>query len=316
MKRIELVSDIDLEMRFSEYLRQGQMPDAFLYIGEAGVRNWLTLDSSDEFPVATRLQGLLVQSIPELVESIPSNSEVVSLGVGSGKKERLLLEALMQTGSPQYVAVDISSPMVDAALETAADLSIEKRGAVAFVEDLPQIREHWRSPVVLCLLGNNFSNYDPDFLLSLARQQLTPGDLFLFDCHLLPPDDAEAEMGKEIVERIYCSRQNALFNMGPLIQRGMNPDDCTFHLELITVDSAAGPSIRTRKWLDITKDIAVSCGLGNVHLTAGSRIELGFTFKHTVPQVRCHLARNGFNEVKSFESQTGENLLVLARPVA
>lgn len=315
VERIELVSDNDLEMRLAQHLRQGQMPDPFLYIGEAGARNWLTLDSSDDFPVATRLRDLLVQSMPELVECVPSTPDVVSLGVGSGEKERLLLETLMRTRSPRYVAVDVSGPLVDAALETVTDLSTEKKGVVAFVEDLPRIREHWASPVLLCLLGNNFSNYEPDMLLDLVREQLTPGDLFLFDCHLLPADGAEAEMGKEDVERIYCSRQNALFNMGPLIQRGMAPDDCTFHLELITVDSPAGPSIRTRKWLDVTRDGLVCCGPDDVYLTSGSRIELGFTFKHTVPQVRCHLARQGFGEVISFTSQGGDNLLVLARPV-
>ena len=207
--------------------------------------------------------------------------------------------------------------MVDAALETAADLSIEKKGVVAFVEDLPRIREHWRSPVLLCLLGNNFSNYDPDTLLSLVREQLTPGDLFLFDCHLLPPDGAEAEIrqrGRR--ENLFGSAQNALFNMGPLIQRGMDPEGCAFHLELITVDSAAGPAIRTKKWLDITRDTAVSCGSGDVHLASGSRIELGFTFKHTLAQVKYHLAQQGLREVVSFTSQAGENLLVLARPVA
>lgn len=312
MKRIELVSDNDLEMRLADHLRQGRMPDPFLYIGESGANNWLTLDSSDDFPVATRLQDLLEQSIPELAECIPSNPNVVSLGVGSGEKERILLRALMQSGSPRYVAVDISGPMVDAALNTAADLDIEKSGVVAFVEDLPLIREHWTSPVVLCLMGNNFSNYDPGVLLTLVREQLTPNDMFLFDCHLLP-DASEYDTWRHSVERIYGSAQNALFNMGPLIQRGANPSDCAFHLELITVDSPAGPSIRTRKWLDVARNTSVRCGSCEVDLARGSRIELGFTFKHTLPQVRCHLARQGFGQVGSFVSQSGENLLVLTR---
>lgn len=314
MQHIELVSDNDLEMRLAEHLQRGQMPDPFLYIGEAGTSNWLTLDSSEEFPVATRLQDLLEESLPELVDHLPLDPDVVSLGVGSGEKERMLLRAIMQRGSPRYVAVDVSRSMVDEALKTAEALQIPKTGIVAFVEDLPRIRGHWESPVVLCLMGNNFSNYDSDVLLSLVRTQMEPDDVFLFDCHLLPPDRSEGKTGKQVVEGIYGSRQNALFNMGPLVQRGMDPDDCAFHLELIDVDSPAGPTNRTHKWLDITGDTTVCCGPRRVSLASGARIELGFTFKYTLPQLEINLARQSFSVIKAFQSQAGENVLVLARP--
>jgi len=287
------------------------MPDPFLYVGEFGARNWLNLDSSEDFPVATRLQDLLEESIPELVKQIPGSPDVVSLGVGSGEKERLILKALMQSGSPRYVAVDISASMVDEALKTAEDLPISKSGVVAFVEDLPRVREHWRSPILLCLLGNNFSNYYPDALLSLVRDQLQPDDLFLFDCHLLPSESSRQQTGKQAIEEIYGSRQNAIFNMGPLIERGMDPDDCVFHLELITVDSPAGPACRTHKWLELLSDTEVSCAGSDIELRGGFKIELGFTFKHTLPQVEIHLARQGFRTIRSFVSRTGENALFL-----
>jgi len=145
-----------------------------------------------------------------------------------------------------------------------------------------------------------------------VREQLTPNDMFLFDCHGLP-DPSRYDTWSDSVEKIYGSRRNALFNMGPLVQRGMDPNACAFHLELITVDSPAGPAIRTRKWLDVTRDIVVRCGPCNVELASNSRIELGFTFKHTLSQVRSHLRRQGFREIKAFTSQAGENLLVLAR---
>lgn len=314
MKHIELVTDDDLELRLAKHLSQGHMPDPFLYIGESGAKNWMTLDTSASFPVATRLQDLLEQNITELTECIPGSPDVVSLGVGSGEKERILLKALMLRGSPRYLAVDISGSMVDAALETAADLPIEKNGMVAFVEDLPLIRKHWSSPILLCLLGNNFSNYDPDALLGLVREQMQPNDCFLFDCHLLPSDASRQETVKHAVEQIYGSRQNAIFNMGPLIDRGMSPADCAFHLELITVDSPAGPACRTHKWLDILRDTVVCCGASDVDLLGGSTVELGFTFKHTLPQIETYLARQGFSIIKSFLNQTRENALFLTKP--
>ncbi len=310
MKHIELISGDDLELRLARYLQQGRMPDAFLYIGDSGAQSWLTLDSSDAFPIAARLQDLLERSIPELIGLLPKSPDLVSLGVGSGEKERLLLEAMLQAGSPRYIAVDISASLVRTAVDTAASIPVDTTAIVAFAEDLPLIRRHWSTPVVLCLLGNNYSNFDPYALLALVREQLEPGDMLLFDCHLLP------EQGEQAVEAVYGSRQNALFNMNPLVQRGMSPDDCEFHLEVITVDSPAGPVRRTHKWLQVTRDAAVTCGPVEVGLAAGSTIELGFTFKHTLPQVEVQLARQGFGMIKSFADPTGENILVLARPYA
>ena len=313
MKKIELVTTVDLEARLRPCLERRYMPDCFLYLGPAGVASWLELSNSQEFPVATRLTHLLRYSIPFLVQHVAAWSDVVSVGVGSGEKERLLLEALGDKCINAYYAVDISSDMVEKALDTVAHLDVDKAGVVAFLEDLPQIRRLWKTPVVLCLLGNTFCNYEPEDILTKVRSVLTPADLFLFDCNLLGARSNGEEQAKQAVEQVYRSRQNVSFNLGPLVERGLRPDDCDFHLDLVEADTSAGTLRRTSKSIQILRDTDVWCGDSAVRLAAGDIIQLGFTYKYTRAQVECYLERHGFRSLEMHASPSGDNLLALVR---
>ncbi|WP_269850103.1 L-histidine N(alpha)-methyltransferase [Methanosarcina horonobensis] len=113
---------------------------------------------------------------------------LVSVGVGSGEKERILLEELIKKNLAErpasekvpiiYYPVDINSQLVDLALEKARDLPVEKKGIVGFIEDMPLLKEHWRLPVLFSILGNTFCNYEPEFILKLVYENLEQGDLF------------------------------------------------------------------------------------------------------------------------------------------
>lgn len=313
MNKIELVTKDELEVKLCECLEQRQMPDCFLYLDHSGVRSWLALDSSEEFTVASRLIDLLQQSLPAIAEHISGKFNMVSIGVGSGEKERMLLEALVPRGTPAYYAVDISSEMVDQALNAVADINVAKTGLVAFLEDLPRLRQFWNPPVLLCLLGNNFCNYDTDYLLETVHAQLQCDDLFLFDCHLFPSPREEQDRAREQIEQTYHSPLNVRFNLAPLIQRGVSPDNCAFHLNLLPMETSLGSVYRTKKWIEIRKDTTVSCGPNKVLLRAGDTISMGFTYKYTRPQIQGYLQRHGFQEVALFLSPDEDNLLVLAR---
>jgi len=308
MNKIELRTKEDLEAKLCKYLEQHQIPDYALYLGDSGVKNWLDLDNSAEFTVASSLTDLLRQSVPALARHLPERFDMVSIGVGSGEKEQILLETLVKHGDPAYYAIDISSEMVDKAIATVADINIEKTGMVAFLEDLPRIKPFWTPPVLLCLLGNNFCNYDPDYLLKTVHAQLQYDDLFLFDCQLLQPQR------KEQIEQMYHSQLNVHFNLDPFIRRGMNPDDCVFRLELLPLETNLGTIYRTKKWLEILKDTTISCGTDSVLFRAGDIISMpGFTYKYTRSQVRSYLKQNGFQEEELFLSPDELNLLILAR---
>jgi len=308
LNKIELRTREELETMLCNYLKQRQIPDYALYLGDSGVKNWLDLDNSTEFTVASSLTDLLRQSVTALAKYLHKRFDMVSIGVGSGEKEQILLETIVKHSDPTYYAIDISSEMVDKALATVADMDIEKTGMVAFLEDLPRIKQFWASPVLLCLLGNNFCNYDPDYLLKTVHDQLQYDDLFLFDCQLLQPQK------KDQIEQMYHSQLNVNFNLDPFIRRGMNPEDCVFHLELLPLETELGTIYRTKKWLEILKDTTISCGTGNVSFAAGDIISMpGFTYKYTRSQVQGYLNRHGFQEEELLLSPDEINLLILAR---
>ena len=313
LKKIELITNDELEARFRECLEQHRMPDYFLYLGKAGVKNWLKLNNSHGFLISTRLKDLLIQSIPFLIDYFPRDLSLVSIGVGRGDKEKILLEAQLQRGLSRYYAVDISSQMIDEALKAVDNLKVDKTGLVAFLEDLPLMRQYWTPPALLCLLGNTFCNFDPDFILAIISGQIESDDLLLLDCHLFPEQEEMEGSGQEQVERVYRSEPDMRFSIDPLVQRGFDTDNCVFHLELRQIETDMGTVYRANKQLQVLKNTAISCKGDRIKLNSGDIIQLGFTYKYTRPQVEGYLQRNGFEVLRQFQSSTGENLLLLLR---
>jgi uncharacterized SAM-dependent methyltransferase len=313
MDKIVLIDEASLERRLAECLRARHMPDCFLYVGRSGPDNWLALDESSEFPVATDLGRLLDAHADRIVQHVPQGATLVSLGVGSGAKERLLLERLAPRGTVPYRPVDVSDAFVEAAAGRAADLA-EATGLVALVEQLPEIRRHWQPPVLLCLLGNNFSNYQPDELIALLRDQMTGEDLLLIDAHVCPPAADRLADWKRRVEQAYRSEHNARFNLAPLTDRGLSAGDADFLLDLERIPGPDGPTWRTRKQIRLRAPARLTLGTETVSLDAGETVRLGFTFKHTPAQIAACLQRGGMTIREQFHDDAGENLLVLAGP--
>lgn len=315
VEKVELVAPAALEMQLTACLRHRRLPDHFLYLGSAGAKNWLDLERSEEFPVARRLTELLSAQAGQIAADVPEGALLVSLGVGQGHKERILLEALPEKRPRGYLAVDISGPLVDRALQEVRDIGVPATGVVAFSEDLPRLRARWwagdSGPVLLCMLGNNFCNYEPRFLLPLIRRALRDDDLLLLDCQLF--DSTTGEGTPEAIEEAYGSDLNERFNLQPLITLGLQPQRCRFRLDLVEVDSPVGKVRRTRKQIEILSDTVVTVGREDVALPAGSTVRMGFTYKYTAGQVSRLLEHYQMREVRRFVGNAGDNLLVLAR---
>ena len=85
-KKVEFITNDDLEAKFRECLKQHQMPDYFLYLGKAGVNNWLNLNGSKGFPIAGRLTDLLRESLSSLVAECRSENERNKKVLSTGAK--------------------------------------------------------------------------------------------------------------------------------------------------------------------------------------------------------------------------------------
>src|SRR5660398_224152 len=94
-KRSKLQAKRISKKKLYESLKKHELPDYLLYTGTGGAKNWLKLDESETFPVARQLKVLLEKNIASIVRFIPTGMSLVSVGVGSGDKERVLLEELI-----------------------------------------------------------------------------------------------------------------------------------------------------------------------------------------------------------------------------
>jgi uncharacterized SAM-dependent methyltransferase len=303
---IQLASEAQLEQKLYSSLRQRHLPDCFLYTGSQGANNWLKLDSSPEFFVARRLTLLLKDNIHQIVCFIGPGHNLASIGVGNGLKEAILLEKWLTNSHPHYYCIDISRELVEIALERVSHLPIEKTGIVAFLEDLGKLTEMWTRPVLLALLGNNFCNYEPEWLLNMLRNHLSKDDLFIFDCHLLKETP-------ETAVKPYKSEINKKFNLGPLTQRGLDDDDCRFELKLLPVQTKGEDIFKIIKQITILKDTEIHIQPKNIRFSGGDIIKMGFTYKYRRHQIENYLQSFGFNIRMSKISTSAEELIILAR---
>ncbi len=324
-EKIKIISEEDIQKRLYESLKRHEIPDYLLYTGTGGARNWLNLDGSEAFPVARQLKVLLEKNIASIVRFIPTGMSLVSVGVGNGDKERLLLEELIKKNLAEksvsekvairYYPIDINSQFVDIALEKVRDLPVEKKGIVGFIEEMPLLKKHWRLPVLFCILGNTFCNYEPEFILKLVYENLEQGDLFFVDANLLPTQGSgeRAQSARKSILGTYASRENALFNMYPLLQYGMDPDYFDFELLLGEVNSSIGAVYRTRKSLNILKDAEIKIGPDIINFKEGDIIRMGFTYKYTYDKIIAFLNICGFDVLNSFLSEDKANTIILAK---
>ncbi|AKB73749.1 hypothetical protein MSLAZ_0488 [Methanosarcina lacustris Z-7289] len=324
-EKIITISEKSPEEKLYESLKKYEIPDYLLYTGADGTNNWLKLEGYGTFPVARQLKIMLEKNVASIIRFIPACMSLVSVGVGNGEKERVLLEELIKKNraeklasekvSIHYYPVDINNQFVDIALEKVKDLPVEKKGIVGFIEDMPLLKKHWHLPVLFCILGNSFCNYEPEFLLQLVHENLEQGDLFFFDANLIPAQGSgeEEQSARKSILGTYASRENALFNIYPLLQYGMAPEDFDFELLLAHVDSRIGALYRTRKSLNILKDAEIRIGPETIDFKEGDVIRMGFTYKYTYEQVLAFLDICGFEVLKAFLSEDRTNTMILAK---
>ena len=311
MTKTRLRTPHEIEKRLRQNLQRRKLPDCFLYVGDSGAQNWLDLEQSADFTVASRLTELLSENVETIAGALPEPCDLVSIGVGDGQKERILLESLLPEWNGCYVPVDVSSELVDAALETVSNLDVEAKGIVAFFQDLRDLTKYWSSPACLCLLGNNFCNYHPEELLGTVSSEMRHDDLFLFDAHLRPDTSSSEQAWRRRVENAYGSEKNARFNVWPLIEHGMAPEACRFDIGLVQTQTAAGLTYRTQKEVLVLEPSILVFEDGEVELSAGEMIEMGFTYKYTLNQLHDLIAARKWRIVHEFCDEDRENALFL-----
>lgn len=312
MKKIKLLTREDLIKQLYENLKQLRLPDYLLYMDYWGAENWLTLDKSKKFSVARQLTKLIKKNIHSIDQLLPRNINIVSIGVGSGEKDHIILKELIRKKTIKYYPIDINEHFVDMALIGIEKLPIKKTGIIGSIEDISNIKIQLDPPYMLCMLGNTFCNYEPDYILKILNEYLTASDYLLLDCQLFRHINYSSKAKKDFEETYRC-KENILFNKFPLIKYGMNPHDIKFHIDLLSYKLSIGTVYKTHKYLKIITDSNIKIGKNIIHFKSGDIIQMGFTYKYSYEQIISLLKKWRFTTIKSYMSKDNTNVLIFTK---
>jgi L-histidine Nalpha-methyltransferase len=172
---------------------QKELPSKYLY-DSVGSALFEVICELPEYGLTRSEERILHQHAKEIVDQLPRPVVVAELGSGTGRKTRLLLEALSRWQSTWYHPIEISPAALAVLRRELRDLnSISIVGFEReYLDGLREVAAR-RSPnehLLVLFLGSTIGNFDgaagSDFLRDV-RQILQPGDSLLLGTDMLKP---------------------------------------------------------------------------------------------------------------------------------
>lgn len=265
------------------------------------------------YPTRTET-GILEERAAEIVASV-SPRELVELGSGTGRKIRLLLDAMRRAGRCEScVLLDVHEPSLVGAGASLADSypGLRVRGVVGdFARDLERLGPGGER--LALFLAGTIGNLDPaevPGLLTRMCRQLGPGDAFLVGFDLVKD-----------VARLHAAYNDsagvtALFNRNILhvLNREMGADfdpESFAHVAFYDAERA-----RIEMWLEATRgmDVAVERAGVALRLEAGDAIRTEISCKYTRASVEAVLPGTGLGLGRWLTDPAQDFALALLRP--
>jgi L-histidine Nalpha-methyltransferase len=172
---------------------QKELPSKYLY-DSVGSALFEVICALPEYGLTRAEERLLQLHAREIVDQLPRPVVVAELGSGTGRKTRLLLEALSRWQSTWYHPIEISPAALAVLRRELRDInSISIVGFEReYLDGLREVAARRASTehLLVLFLGSTIGNFDgaagSDFLLDL-RQILQPGDSLLLGTDMLKP---------------------------------------------------------------------------------------------------------------------------------
>jgi hypothetical protein len=259
-----------VDHRLRELLNTGQpIPTYFMYLTHRGYLNWVARTEDPQYSYHRAGVELCEAKAADIAAEIlaavgQADVDFVSLGPGTGAKDRALLESLSAAagrvgGTIYYYPYDINPAMIVHAIQTVlgGDLAskVLVKGIIAPFDSMGLFSHVYKDragPNVLGLLGNTLGNMSDDygFLETLLASGMWPGDLLLLEvrCHVDEDAGQGPGLGEETKKRL---------NFGPLETLGAAYED---HRELITVRREHSRSVIPGTVTTVTRCERVQCG--------------------------------------------------------
>ncbi|HAV65629.1 MAG TPA: hypothetical protein DCY13_25045 [Verrucomicrobiales bacterium] len=243
---------------------------------------------------------------------------VVGLGCGGAQKEIALATRLRAAGrSAILVGVDVSVPLLtDAALRARERVPGAGRHWLAAqlsqAEDL-QIWLNGELGVEVPRLFTFFSvvpNLNPEVFATLWRTWVRPGDRVLLSVNLLPGPDARA--GMEGILPQYDNVETRAWLMAFLEQGGLRAADGELRFTVETDEKLPGSRRMVARW-HFSREATLHVRQREFSFQSGEALEVFFSWRHRLEPFQTLLTDAGLAVERSWESDDGEEAVLLCR---
>lgn len=205
-------------------LERGVIDSKFAYLGDSVAKKYLALIQSPEYSVHDETLEMLEVNVNRIVEKITEskkNVRIVSLGIGDGKKDAVMLDRLLQViNSPiEYLVFDISMEMIREGLahikKNISEKNFKKLKIKVFQMDflyIDDIRDYLNSNTIdvqslFLLLGNTLGNFNEHTLLDRINSVMQVNDYLLID-NQLKKEGKLSEEEKDELFAMYGTEKN------------------------------------------------------------------------------------------------------------
>lgn len=195
---------------------QRELPSKYFY-DAVGSELFEAICLLPEYGLTRADTRLLQRYAEEMVSRIPSPAHVAELGSGTGKKTRVLLEAMARNRRISYYPIEISTAALEACEKELGQLNLVSLVGYEkpYLEGLQAVAARRNAGEHLCVLflGSTIGNFDRpaarDFLRQV-REVLEPGD------SLLLGTDLEKDEGVQLLAYDDPAGVTAAFNLNLL----------------------------------------------------------------------------------------------------
>lgn len=314
-----------VRLQLLDSLRTRKVNHKFHYDSLKQTRKWLALHEAYS-PARTDPAGAMIyqRSFAALNKLLPSGQVcVIGLGCGGGQKDTALLQLLVESGrKASYAPVDVSSPMVLVARQTALRVLPEKSCFplvcdLATAEDLSSVWPELLGPHadmarVLTFFGL-IPNFEPEVILPKLANLVRPGDYLLLSANLAPGNDYQAG-----VDRVLPLYDNALTRdwlMTFLLDLGVELKDGDLRFIIEAPDPGLGVK-RIAAGFHFVRERRIEVESHQFEFQAGESLRMFFSYRHTPALVRQLLAPHGLQVMDEWITPSQEEGVFLVSSTA
>ena len=278
------------------------------YLTPEQAQAFLDLEQSKDYQkeVIQKEIDLIEKNIDEITSEIKNKPvNIIDLGCGDGKKAVIFLSYLEGNNKLRYCPIDISSYMVEKAIERMSKTNIKEivklQWNISDFENLENVTPLLRSGEyknnMILLLGNTLGNFEIHELLYEVRGAMKDGDILLIGNGLdnRKPQD---------ITKAYTNAKIDTWLVQILTQLGLKKEDLVYGVRF--------RNSRVEEYYTLTKDTEVSFLGKTVRFNKGDQIITAVSYKYDSYDFMSYL-KMYFSYVRLFTSKDNSYALVLCK---